>query len=106
MTVDPKDAASNVIAFPLRNDRADGEPGPAFSCVAAHRGLTLMLFWESRGQHADACSEIRTRIIRGRWHGQIYMPLTRETCALIDGGDFEAAARHLDALFRRSIGLL
>lgn len=104
--VDPKDSVSNVIAFPSRGGNTADRPEPAFSCVAAHRCLTLMLFWESRGQHADACSEIRTRIICGRWHGQIYMPLTRETCALIDGSDFDAAASHLDALFRRAIGLL
>jgi hypothetical protein len=106
VAMNPKDGVSNVIAFPSRGDPARAPPASRFSCAAAHRCLTLMLFWESRGQHADACGEIRTRIICGRWHGQIYMPLTRETCALVDGADFDAAARHLDALFRRSIGLL
>lgn len=106
VAMNPRDRVSNVIAFPSRGGHADTRPASRFSCVAAHRCVTLMLFWESRGQHADACGEIRARIACGRWCGQIYMPLTRETCALVEGGDFEAAARHLDALFRRCIGLL
>lgn len=101
--MDPKDTTSNIVALPARSGRA--VPAPAFSCVAAHRCLTLMLYWSSRGEHAAACGEIRARIVRGRWQGQIYMPLSRETCALVVQGDLEAAIRHLDALFRQCTGL-
>lgn len=104
--MNPKDGVSNVIAFPPRGAHEGTRSTSRFSCAAAHRCLILLLFWESRGQHADACGEIRARIAGGRWRGQIYMPLTRDTCALVDGADCDAAARHLDALFRRCIGLL
>jgi hypothetical protein len=102
--VDPNDTASNVVAFPARGERPERRAAPAFSCVAAHRSLTLMLYWSARGQHEEACGEIRTRIIRGRWHGQLYMPLSEATCRLVENEDFEAAVRHLDELFRHCIG--